>query len=562
MKRLLLASLFLLLNCIVVSSVELNRSVCVVYCTDAINDSIYSTLAKALHRKGYLSAERSIKKSGDSFGSGFVYKSQSGVCYIVTNQHVVGGSNLVRISSISDGKMRTYNGCRVLYADKTRDLAILQIPAEMPVFPLERYNNELSDGLDVYTAGFPGLGNTPSWQLGKGIISNAAVRSDIFEKDTITVIQHTAQVDPGNSGGPLLIAQPSDSDRVYKVIGVNTWKARRRNDTNFSVRVSELDLFIEDYNKGVYTNKIIFDSVRTAFEASVKRGYEGTYKYISEKMVLSLSESGAVTMLELVDNNINALLRSSDPMVAMRMLVAKVLVKKLGSDFTVADLNVTGNIATVTYRVKKENVSVKWEDVNNGWSIVSCSYIDNDVRTSSSTSLLMDKSGLYDTDWVNTVSLGVTFPLSVNQFYGGSIDYSYAFLNYGLISLGVDVDGVYPVDSGDKTIRSATPKVNFNLYAGFGARLPINIKRFVLIPYASLGTGGGIFYSDSVFGTFSNHGFKIIGFVRPGLQFGYMLNQKCMLFTALEYTYKFGSSKSAEFPFNYGTLGLRVGVGF
>ncbi len=543
MRQLIIACTALILCLNTVFAANLKQSVCVVYSADEVGDSVYSSLVNAFHKKGYLSAERNIKKVGNSFGSGFMYKSKSGAEYIITNQHVVGDSKFVRLSMNSDGMTVKYNGCKVLYADKRQDLALLQIPVDMPVVSLEGYAGTVSDGMDVYTAGYPGLGTEPVWQFGKGIISNSAVQTDAFE-DSITVIQHTAQVDPGNSGGPLLIALPSDSDNVYKVIGVNTWKARRRSDTNFSILISDLELFIENYKSGTYVKKTEFDSVRVAFEADLKNGYENSYNYISEKAVLALSEDAVVTMLDFVDNNINAYLRTSDPMTAMRMLIAKMIVKKMNPVFEKIEESVSGDKAVVTYKVGKDNVSLTWENIDNGWSIVSCNYINDDISQKSATSVSMEKSGLYETDWSSIISLGATFPLNENQFYGGSIDYSYAFLNYGLASVGIDIDGVRV---------NATPKVNGYLYVGIGGRLPINIKRFVMIPYASLGTGAGPFVDS---------GFKFIGLVRPGLQLGYMVNKKCFLFVALEYTHKFGSGVKAGEVFNYGTLGLRLGVGF
>src|SRR4029079_8956210 len=62
--------------------------------------------------------------------------------------------------------------------------------------------------------GYPGLMGEPSFQLTKGHVSNASV---VFPEGKLIHVQHTAAIDPGSSGGPLLGAH-------REVLGVNTFK--------------------------------------------------------------------------------------------------------------------------------------------------------------------------------------------------------------------------------------------------------------------------------------------------------------------------------------------------
>lgn len=65
---------------------------------------------------------------------------------------------------------------------------------------------ENEDGTEVWSAGFPGLGGKPMWQLGKGTITNASAKiKELIAPNISTIIQHSAEVDAGNSGGPLLL---------------------------------------------------------------------------------------------------------------------------------------------------------------------------------------------------------------------------------------------------------------------------------------------------------------------------------------------------------------------
>jgi len=186
-----------------------------------------------------------------AFGSGFLY-SDRGNFYVITNNHVVAQAHTVSITfeRQDETKIRIDN-LRIIAADEETDLAILAFPADQkpPVTQgLTLLSRAVEEGEDVFSAGFPGLGMTPIWQFGRGMISNASVRFPKNINDETMMgpfIQHTAQVDDGNSGGPLLVIQrgvPSG----YSVAGVNTLSGARRQAANYSVPVSTLQNFINN----------------------------------------------------------------------------------------------------------------------------------------------------------------------------------------------------------------------------------------------------------------------------------------------------------------------------
>ncbi len=87
----------------------------------------------------------------------------------------------------------------------------------------------------MIAAGFPAINNKPVWQRSSGEITNErASISEMTNPKITTLIQHSAGIDPGSSGGPLLIEPPS-SHKGVKVIGVNTWTISSRQSTNFSI---------------------------------------------------------------------------------------------------------------------------------------------------------------------------------------------------------------------------------------------------------------------------------------------------------------------------------------
>ena len=248
MKRKFLLFAFAL--CIVMSSFggDLKKSVCIVRSDDMEMDSLYTRLGLVLQRNGYISAGRSMMNRSKSFGSGFVFESKNGAKYVVTNRHVVGNAQKVSLEFQVNNDSKIYNACTVLCIDVKRDVAIIALPTGADVEALKSESKLLKDGQEVFSAGFPGLGGSPVWQLGKGIVSNAEVNTGkLGDKDSLLVIQHTAQVDAGNSGGPLLVQQVVSGDTAYMVVGINTWKAVWRENTNLSTRIAELEDFVASY---------------------------------------------------------------------------------------------------------------------------------------------------------------------------------------------------------------------------------------------------------------------------------------------------------------------------
>lgn len=149
-----------------------------------------------------------------SQGSGWVY-SEDG--YIVTNQHVVDGADMVEVDFTSGFK--AYG--TVVGEDANSDLAVIKVdaPAE-ELHPLKLGDSDtLLPGQMVVAIGNPfGLNGT----MTTGIVSavGRAITSDVQASSggyysTGDIIQTDAALNPGNSGGPLL-------NLDGKVVGVNS----------------------------------------------------------------------------------------------------------------------------------------------------------------------------------------------------------------------------------------------------------------------------------------------------------------------------------------------------
>lgn len=141
-------------------------------------------------------------------GSGFLWDKEG---HIVTNYHVVEGSDFVRVK-LANG---TEWEAEVLGQAPEFDIAVLKIDAPSATLrPLAvGRSDNLQVGQKVYAIGNPfGLDQT----LTTGIVSGLGREIDSQSEGLIRgVIQTDAAINPGNSGGPLL-------DSHGRLIGVNT----------------------------------------------------------------------------------------------------------------------------------------------------------------------------------------------------------------------------------------------------------------------------------------------------------------------------------------------------
>lgn len=137
-------------------------------------------------------------------GSGFIFRPDG---YIITNDHVVGGFDDVKVT-LKDG--REYPG-KVIRGEDS-DLAIVKIEAkDLPVLALED-SSKIKTGQMVMAVGAPfGLQQSVTF----GHISALGRESAIQDKLYPALIQTDASINMGNSGGPLV-------DIDGKVVGVNT----------------------------------------------------------------------------------------------------------------------------------------------------------------------------------------------------------------------------------------------------------------------------------------------------------------------------------------------------
>ena len=202
--------------------------------------------ADEISKAGYSDIAELFEKAKDGvFGSGFFIRGQNKKIYVLTNYHVAAyaSSLSIEIENIDGAKIKIEN-CPVVAIDEELDLAIAEVNDKSVKSFLNFAAKLPADGADVWSAGYPGLGGKPLWQLGKGTVTNSKTRlSNIVDPKKSFFIQHSAPIDSGNSGGPLLIKSPN-SPEGYEVIGINSAKAVFRQSTNFAIPTTSIKNFI------------------------------------------------------------------------------------------------------------------------------------------------------------------------------------------------------------------------------------------------------------------------------------------------------------------------------
>ena len=181
-----------------------------------------------------------------SSGSGFII-TQDG--YIATNYHVINGSNHVSVT-LYDGT--TYDA-EVVGGDEDYDIAVLKIYAENLTPVVIGDSSELNVGDDIAVIGNP-LGEL-TFSMSEGIVSmtNRLINVD---GTPFNMIQITAAVNSGNSGGPLF-------NMYGEVVGIVSAKLSSSSSSNasveglgFAIPINDVVSMIEDImTNGYVTNK-------------------------------------------------------------------------------------------------------------------------------------------------------------------------------------------------------------------------------------------------------------------------------------------------------------------
>lgn len=221
-----------------ISNIKVNSSSQTTTAFNKVNKAVVSVvnLQKQQDNSDGLSAlfgsDSSSKKSSSSQleesseGSGLIYEKKDGKAYIVTNNHVVSGSDKLEVI-LSDG---TKLDASLVGTDAVSDLAVLKIDsAKVTKTATFGDSDSIKPGESVLAIGSP-LGSEYATSVTQGIISAKKRTIDVTDETTgqatgqATVIQTDTAINPGNSGGPLV-------NLAGQVIGINSMKLASNGST-------------------------------------------------------------------------------------------------------------------------------------------------------------------------------------------------------------------------------------------------------------------------------------------------------------------------------------------
>lgn len=189
-------------------------------------------------------------------GSGFII-SPDGLA--VTNNHVVTGAATLEVY-IGGDTTKSYNAS-VVGVSECNDLALIQIKNASDLPSLAWQGSGPTVGEEVYAAGFP-LGD-PEFTMTRGIIAKAKADGDTPWASIDYTVEHDANIQPGNSGGPLV------SDRG-EVVAINYATSSATNTSQFFAIDSALaQQVVEQLKNGDYESLGINGSAVVDEEAGV-----------------------------------------------------------------------------------------------------------------------------------------------------------------------------------------------------------------------------------------------------------------------------------------------------
>lgn len=181
------------------------------------------------------SGQEKVEPFGRSSGSGFYINSDG---FLLTNSHVVKACESIRIIPGDEN-------ADLITADENIDLAILKTKSTSNYARFRASDANL--GEEIIVAGFPYRG-----ELSSGInVTTGTVSALAGPKDDERLIQISAPVQPGNSGGPLLDKNGNVTGVVVSKLDSLYFAQKYRDipqNINFAIRATFARSFLDEHH--------------------------------------------------------------------------------------------------------------------------------------------------------------------------------------------------------------------------------------------------------------------------------------------------------------------------
>lgn len=179
-------------------------------------------------------------------GTGFVYKTEKGKGYILTNYHVVNGNTSLKVTFSDNNSV----DAKYLGGDEYLDIAVISVDdSKVKQVATLGSSSESVLGDTVFTVGSP-VGDEYRGTVTRGILSGkdrlvtVSVNGGVNDY-VMKLIQTDAAMNPGNSGGPLCNVNG-------EVIGMNSLKLVKNEveGMGFAIPAEDILTHIDTFEKG------------------------------------------------------------------------------------------------------------------------------------------------------------------------------------------------------------------------------------------------------------------------------------------------------------------------
>jgi len=477
------------------------------------------------------------------YGSGFIVRSDTNELFLITNRHVVEFADEISISF--ENSMETIleiDESSILYLPANFDLALVKVKNNKTIldsFVLPLNTEQLVDGQEIWAAGYPGIDGKPVWQLSKGVITNHNVNiNNLFNDSQNYLIQHSAPVDPGNSGGPLL---RKDKNGVFSVSGVNTWKVTGRSNTNFSIPSETITTIIQEYFNNNFSDDKEDSLLKkcTLFLSFLKsEDFNQEYSsFISEKLIEKHGFSIYVETLKSLHPDARKKLEKSFYFESALETMKEASSYKL-YNMTKADENHNWTIDTINlsehdnihfgktvFSTQKTTLEIDWIYEYGVWKIINFSGCEK----------ITDASLYFNNKPIQSYQISgnnfyfrCIYPLrpEIIQELGGNFGFGYSYdyeiIQPSFLNIGIEI-GAYK--NTDVVLQNENEKLDVtvsglygDILGGIGISFPIDTEETEQTILSFLALGGAKFYYPTTY-SYDNYMFQHAGTLDAALHF-------------------------------------------
>ena len=215
----------------------------------------YESNTRSLGEFRYICNSQKTKSSESSEGSSGTAFFISNKGHLLTNNHVVEGCSLSKITY----KNNDYDA-KLVASDKTLDLALLKAEIRPKSFFI--FSKDETKKLNkIYVAGYPfGKGLSDDLKISSGIVSSLKGLDDNSNE-----IQIDAPINPGNSGGPII-----NENGELVAIAVSGLTKDQTEGINFGIKSTAAESFLIANNikpkKSIYSRQLNNDKLLNILE--------------------------------------------------------------------------------------------------------------------------------------------------------------------------------------------------------------------------------------------------------------------------------------------------------